>query len=108
MISKPFYKENNLSNLFGYGLQHFLIKDATLSVTSYPYEVQSGDTMYSLAKRLFQGAEYNWTIISDLNFTRRPDDLVPGEVIRLPLLVLDDTRFNKINYDQTPSATTKI
>lgn len=108
MISRAFYKENNLSKLFGYGLQHYLIKDATLSISTYTYEVQSGDTMYSLAKRLFQGAEYNWTIIADLNYTRRPDELVPGETILLPLIVLDDTRFNKINYDQTPSATTKI
>jgi hypothetical protein len=108
MISKSFYTQNNLSKLFGYGLQHYTIKEATTIISSYEYVVEAGDTMYTLAKRLFNGSEQYWTIISDLNYTRRPDDLVIGETIKLPILVLDDTRFNKVNYDQTPSATTKI
>jgi len=109
MISKHFYTENNLVQLFGNGLQHYLVKPATVSLTSYPYEVQSGDTMYSLAKRIFGvDGEHNWTIISDLNYTRRPDELVAGEIIKLPLIILDDARFNTVNYAKTTSATTKI
>jgi len=109
MISKNYYTDNNLNSLFGNGLQHYLVKPATTVISSYPYEVQAGDTMYSLAKRLFGASgEHNWTIISDINYTRLPDELIPGEEIQLPLIILDDARFNKISYDQTTSATTKI
>lgn len=109
MINKSFYTDNNLFSLFGRGLQHYLPKEPTTTISSYKYAVQSGETMYILAKRLFgPDGEHNWTIISDINYARRPDELVTGEIINLPLVVLDDTRFTKPDYGKTTSTTTKI
>ena len=110
MISKNFYKQSKLVNEFlGGRLQHYPIKEPTTVLTTREYTVQSGDTMYSLARTIFgDDFEYNWTIISDINFLRMPDELQAGEVIKLPIIILDDSHFTKIGYDKTSSLTTKI
>lgn len=110
MISPDFYKSNNLDSLFlGGKVQHYRIKPPITVLTTREYTVQLYDTMYSLAKTIF-GADNEkfWTIISDINFLRNPDELQPGEIIKLPVIILDEVRYNKISYDKTQSATTKI
>lgn len=110
MISKSFYKENNLiASFLGGKVQHYPIKERYIIVSSYPYTVQVGDTMYNLAKKIFgEDQEFQWPVIADLNFLREPDDLQPGEQIKLPKVILSELRFNKIDYAASKSATTKI
>lgn len=110
MISRHFYKENQLISAFlGGTVQHYPIKERYIVVSTYDYEVQAFDTMYSLAKRLFgDDQEFQWVIIADINFLREPDDLQPGETIKLPKVILSELRFDTVNYAKTPSATTKI
>lgn len=110
MISPNYYKDNNLVNLFlGGKVQHYLIKPPIVVVQTRDYQVQANDTMYTLAKRVFGvDNEHLWTIISDINFLRQPNELQAGEWIKLPVVILDEARYNKVNYDKTQSATSKI
>lgn len=110
MISRFYYRDSNLVYLYANkDIPHYLAKERSVVISSYLYTVQPGDTMYVLAKRIFgDEQEYQWTIISDINFLRQPDDLQPGEVIKLPKIILSELKQTTVDYAKTPSATTKI
>jgi nucleoid-associated protein YgaU len=110
MINPSFYREDTLIKKFlGGKVRHYPIRESAVVLSSYPYTVQYGDTMYTIAKKIF-GAdfEYLWTIIADINYIREPDDLQPGEVIKLPIVILDDSKYTKIAYDKNKTTTTPI
>lgn len=110
MINQSFYKANQLVSLYlGGKVQHYTSRELAIVLESYEYLVQAGDTMYTLAKKIFgEDQEFQWTYIADINFLRQPDDLQPGETILLPRIILSELRYQKPNYAKTPSATAKI
>lgn len=108
MISKSFYTPDNLITLYGAGtVGHYPIKPYYEVLEKRPYIVQSGDTVYSLAAKIFGAeGEHNWPIIADINYLRLPDEeLQPGETIWLPVIILKDTQERRPNYAKNTSTT---
>ena len=89
MINPEYY--NNKANIVKANNKPpmFAPKRKTIITETNPYIVQYGDTYYSLAVKMF-GTErqYLWTIISDCNTPRMPDDLQVGETIKLPKVII--------------------
>lgn len=110
MISPKFYNpENTVALYFGGKVSHYLRKDATVVLKKYPYTVKAGETLYTIARRLFgPDNEHYWTIIADINPLRPPDGWGPGEEILLPEIILNDPLPKTARYEQGTSATTAI
>jgi len=91
MISPLYYnKKTAVRKLFG-NSQHYAPKSKTIVLRTYPYIIEDGDTLYSLAIQIFgEDNEYLWTIISDSNPHRHPDDWKTGDTILLPEQVIHD------------------
>lgn len=92
MINNFFYIKNNQVKTFLKGsVAHYPVRTRTEVIETIDYVVKHGDTMYTLAKDFFgDDSEYNWTIIADLNYLREPDELVAGETIKIPTLIISD------------------
>ena len=53
--------------------------------TSETYEVQSGDTLMGISRKLFNGDPQYWDEIADLNDIKAPDyTIYPGQELKLP------------------------
>jgi hypothetical protein len=111
MISQEFYAENRLvSFLFNKKLKHFPPKDRIRVIETTYYTVVNGDTLYKIASNLFgEGGERYWVIISDLNGYRKPTDLQIGEVLKLPLVIVQE-KFDRLTplYEQNTSTATPV
>lgn len=100
MISPTFYNKKNLISQFFEGkVSHYPIKDPSVTLEWYEYIIKANETLYSIAARIFgKNLEYMWTYIADNNPPRLPDEWNPGDVIRLPKILIRDSDTIKSNY----------
>lgn len=93
MISPAFYNKKNLVTLLEGGhTQHYPVKSPSVTWEWYEYILMARETLYTVAARLFgRDLEYMWTLIADNNPPRHPDDWNPGDVIRLPKVIIRDS-----------------
>lgn len=97
MINNGFYNYHNLKEEYlGGKVQHYPIKDASVTLEWYEYVVKAGETLYSIAAKVFGSTMMqNWTYIADSNPPRNPDDWRMGDVLRLPKVIIRDTIVNR-------------
>lgn len=101
MISPVFYSKKNLvAQFLGGKVKHYPIKDPSITIEWYDYVVKTNENLYSIASRVFgRDLTYMWTYIADNNPPRFPDDWNPGDIIRLPKIIIRDSdtikTFNK-------------
>nr|DAX61510.1 MAG TPA: Lysin motif [Caudoviricetes sp.] len=97
MINNGFYNYHNLKEEYlGGKVQHYPIKDASVTLEWYEYVVKAGETLYSIAAKVFGSTMMqNWTYIADNNPPRNPDDWRMGDVLRLPKVIIRDTIVNR-------------
>ena len=97
MINNGFYNYHNLTEEYlGGKVQHYPIKDASVTLEWYEYVVKAGETLYSIAAKVFGSTMMqNWTYIADNNPPRNPDDWRMGDVLRLPKVIIRDTIVNR-------------
>lgn len=100
MISQVFYNDKNLiSQFLGGKVLHYPIKDPSITVEWYDYVIKRGETLYSIASKLFgKNLEYMWTYIADNNPPRLPDDWNAGDIIKLPKIIIRDSDTIKALY----------
>ena len=100
MISPTFYNKKNLISQFLEGkVQHYPIKDPSVTIEWYEYIIMANETLYSIAARIFgRNLEYMWTYIADNNPPRLPDDWNPGDIIRLPKIIIRDSDTITSNF----------
>lgn len=97
MINNGFYNYHNLKEEYlGGKVQHYPIKDASVTLEWYEYVIKAGETLYSIAAKVFGSTMMqNWTYIADNNPPRNPDDWRMGDVLRLPKVIIRDTIVNR-------------
>lgn len=100
MISPTFYNKKNLiSQFLGGKVSHYPIKDASVTLEWYDYIIKAHETLYTIAASIFgNDLEYMWTLIADNNPPRMPDDWQPGDIVRLPKVIIRDSD-TITNYD---------
>ena len=100
MISNTFYNKKNLiTQYLGGKVQHYPIKDGSITLEWYEYTLKAGETLYSVTEKLFGvGLEHLWTYIADNNTLIRPDDWKAGDIIRLPKIIIRDSDSIRTNY----------
>lgn len=110
MISPNFYDKSKAVKLYLNGkIRHYLLKERSVTLKSYPYVVRDGETYYSIALRVFgEEGMRHWTIIGDLNSLRQPEELRAGETIRLPEIILNDPDIRAANYGTSTSSAIPI
>lgn len=110
MINPSFYiLDRKVQSFLGGKVAHFPLRLRIKVLATTSYIVKDGDTMYNIASRLFGNiGEYNWTIISEINFLRKPDELIIGEEIKLPLVILSETETRLPTYEQNTSTAIKV
>lgn len=93
MISPTFYNKKNLvTSYLGGKVLHFPIKDASVTTEWYEHVILADETLYSIAADIFgKNLSYLWTLIADNNPPRLPDDWRPGDIIRLPRVIIRDS-----------------
>ena len=93
MISPAFYNKKNLVTALGEGQpQHYPVKNPSVTWSWYDYVIVAHETIYTIAARIFgQDLEYMWTLIADNNPPRHPDEWRPGDIIRLPKIIIRDS-----------------
>ena len=90
MINPAFYKRKNLVTIKGKA-PYYPQRLPTIVPTTQSYQVQFGDTYYSIARRLFgEDRQHLWTIIADINPPTYPDELEVGRTILLPKSIVQD------------------
>lgn len=110
MISPTFYiKSNTAKNFISSKLYHYPRKKPTLSLEYSFHEVQSGETLYTIAQYYFglYGERY-WTTIADLNGCIMPDWIEVGQKIKIPNRIIDERIDFKIVYERNISTSIKI
>jgi hypothetical protein len=110
MINKLYYKEENQRNsFFSEKISHYIGREPYREYSFILYQCIAGDTVYSLARKIFgEDGEYNWTVIADINNIRYDFNFEGGEVIKIPREVLSQyipNREKKVNKDATKSTT---
>lgn len=110
MISPNFYNKKNLSAQFlGGKVSHYPIKDASVTAEWYEYVIKANENLYKIAARIFgRNLEYMWTYIADNNPPRQPDDWNPGDIIRLPKIIIRDSDTLTSFYSNAKTRTTSI
>lgn len=100
MISPSFYNKKNLVAQYLDGkVPHYAIKDPSITIEWYTYVLKATETLYSITARLFgQDFEYLWTYIADNNPPRPVDDWRPGDLIRLPRIIIRDSDSIRQNF----------
>lgn len=93
MISFSFYnKRNTVTQLLGGKVSHYPIKDPSITLEWYNYKLKVGETLYTIAEKIFgRDLEHLWTYIADNNPPRLPDDWHVGDVVRLPKVIIRDS-----------------
>ncbi len=91
MINSSYYTSSNaVIHSDVNKIKRFEVKPLDTVFSYRNHIVESGQDLYSLASTVFgKDSQYYWTIIAEDNLLRFPDDLIAGEVIRLPLLILE-------------------
>lgn len=100
MISNTFYNKKNLiTQYLGGKVQHYPIKDGSITLEWYEYTLKAGETLYSITEKLF-GADLGhlWTYLADNNAPIHPDDWKAGDKIKLPKLIIRDSDTIRTNY----------
>jgi len=110
MIHPLYYTKNRaVKTFFSKKISHFARKERTVVLETIPYVVSANDDIYSIARDIFgEKGEYNWTIISDINGNRKPDDLQVGEVILLPKVILEETFTRLPDYEHNITVATPL
>ena len=100
MISPTFYNKKNLiTQYLGGKVQHYPIKDKSVTLEWYDYVLKVNETIYSVAERIFgDNLEYLWTYIADNNTLIHPDNWKAGDIIRLPKVIIRDSDTIKQTY----------
>lgn len=100
MISSTFYNKKNLiSQFLGGKVQHYPVKDPSVTVEWYEYIIKANETLYTIAERIFgKNLEYMWTYIADNNPPRLPDDWHSGDIVKLPKIIVRDSDTIRQNY----------
>lgn len=100
MISPTFYNKKNLiTQYLGGKVQHYPIKDNSVTLEWYDYVLKVNETIYSVAERIFgDNLEYLWTYIADNNTLIHPDNWKAGDIIRLPKVIIRDSDTIKQTY----------
>lgn len=100
MINSTFYnKKNTVAYFLGGKASHFAVKDPSVTLQWYDYVVKANENLYTIAARLFgDGLEYMWTYIADNNPPRMPDDWNPGDILKLPKIIIRDSDTIRTNY----------
>lgn len=93
MISSAFYNKRNVVTQFlGGKVPHYPIKDPSVTIEWYEYTVKVGETLYTIAEKIFgKDLEHLWTFIADNNPPRLPDDWHVGDIVRLPKIIVRDS-----------------
>ena len=93
MISPSFYNKKNLvAQFLGGKVAHYPIKDASVTLEWYEYVLKVDENLNTVAPKIFgDDLEYLWTYIADNNPPRLPDAWNPGDIIRLPKIILRDS-----------------
>lgn len=93
MINPGFYTAKSLTKLFTNGkVSHYPQRQPALVIKSQDYTVVFGDTYYSIARKLFgDNRQHLWTVIADINTPMYPDELEAGRIIKVPLVIVQDT-----------------
>lgn len=93
MISQAFYNKNNLVYQYLDGkVAHYPAKDPSVTLEWYDYILMAGETLYTVASRIFgENLEYLWTHIADNNSLRHPDDWRAGDIVHLPRIIIRDS-----------------
>ena len=93
MISKSFYTKKNVVHQYLDGkVPHYPTKNPSVTLEWYEYILHAGETLYSVAQRLFgKDLGYMWTLLADNNALRHPDDWRAGDIIRLPRIIIRDS-----------------
>lgn len=100
MISSAFYNKKNLiTQYLGGKVNHYPIKDASVTLEWYEYVLKANETIYIVAEKLFGDTlDYMWTYIADNNAPIHPDDWRAGDTIRLPKVIIRDSDTLKAIY----------
>lgn len=103
MICKNFYDKNKAAPIYLRGkIPHYIKRDPTVVLKAYPYVVQEKQTMYSFGLIVFEPTgQYLWTIIAENNRLKQPDEWLPGEIVNLPEIILNDPESRSLNYEST-------
>lgn len=102
MINTYFYSNNNLVHQYLDGkVAHYPIKDRSVVLSTYKYVLKEGENFYTIAAEIFgNDAQEDWTYLADCNPIRHPDDWQAGDVVNLPLEIINDSDtlevFNRI------------
>ena len=89
MINSDFYNARNLVTVNG--ASFYPLRYLDKPVETEDHVVATGETMYSLSAKLFDGKEHFWTAISDINDNLQPEELVVGMTIKLPKVLIKAT-----------------
>jgi hypothetical protein len=111
MINPDYYnKANAVQTYLGGKIQHYLRRSPTVVLQSFPFILQRGDDMYTLAIRLFgDDQEQLWPIVAGINDLREPDEWFPGDVVNIPKVILTDVVDKQIaDYQNAESTSTVI
>lgn len=110
MINKEYYTTNNQVSLYLNGkVRHYKAKNPSKTVKWYNYELKKGETIYTLANKLFgEGLTHLWTYIADNNIPRNPDDWMEGDTIKLPIIIVKDLESNRTSYSNAETTSTTI
>lgn len=111
MINPNFYKNpNNMATKFlGGGIKHYLTKDKVTVLETYPYVMDFGEDMYTLARKIFgETNQHLWTIIAEINPIRRPDDWAAGDTVNLPLLIVQENESPRRGLSNELSLTSTL
>lgn len=89
MIS--YYKPvNQVKTALSGGRKHYAYRSPVIVTETYDYTVTFGETYYSLAKSVLKD-ESLWYVIADLNQAKDPFELVVGQDIKLPEVIVENT-----------------
>jgi len=110
MVNQNFYVKRNLvAKFLDAKVPHYLAKDPSITLEWYFYTVKQGETLYTIAERIFgKGLGHFWTYIADNNTPKFPDDWKVGDVLRLPKLLVRDSDTIKTTYSDATTTTTSI
>lgn len=100
MINSAFYNKKNLiAQYLGGKVNHYPIKDKSVTLEWYDYVLKANETIYTVAERIFGDTlDYMWTYIADNNPPIHPDDWRAGDTIRLPKVIIRDSDTLKTIY----------
>lgn len=100
MINSAFYNKKNLiAQYLGGKVNHYPIKDKSVTLEWYDYILKANETIYTVAERIFGDTlDYMWTYIADNNPPIHPDDWRAGDTIRLPKVIIRDSDTLKTIY----------